>query len=155
MFTEVVVAPAYDDAALAALTAKKNLRVLSAPAARRRRGLDLRSIDGGLLVQQADTVTLDRATWRVVTKVAPTERAVERPRLRLAGVRRGHIATRSCSSKDRQAVGIGAGQQNRVDSARIAATKAAGRAAGGAAPATPSSRSATASTPRPTPASPR
>ncbi len=51
VFTEVVVAPGYDDDALAVLTAKKNLRVLTAPAPGER-GLDVRSIDGGVLVQQ-------------------------------------------------------------------------------------------------------
>ncbi|HEY1281313.1 MAG TPA: bifunctional phosphoribosylaminoimidazolecarboxamide formyltransferase/IMP cyclohydrolase, partial [Acidimicrobiales bacterium] len=72
VFTEVVVAPSYDPDALAVLTAKKNLRVLSAPSPV---GDDLvvRSIDGGLLVQQPDVVAVDRSAWRVVTKVAPTE----------------------------------------------------------------------------------
>ncbi len=72
VFTEVVVAPGYDDDALAALTAKKNLRVVSATAPGAR-ALDVRSIDGGVLVQQSDVVSLDRSAWRVVTKVAPTE----------------------------------------------------------------------------------
>ena len=130
VFTEVVVAPSYDDAALATLTAKKNLRVLSAgpPSAR---GLDLRSIDGGLLVQQADTVSLDRAAWRVVTKVAPTEE--QWSDLELAWIVCAAVSSNAIVLVGNQrAVGIGAGQQNRVDSARIAATRAAGRARGGA-----------------------
>ncbi len=130
VFTEVVVAPDYDDQALATLTAKKNLRVLSAgpPGAR---GLDLRSIDGGLLVQGADTVSLDRSAWRVVTKVAPTEeqwRDLELAWIVCAAVSSNAIVLVG----NERAVGIGAGQQNRVDSARIALTRAAGRAAGGA-----------------------
>ncbi len=130
IFTEVVVAPAFEDGALATLTAKKNLRVLeaTAPAAA---GLHLRSIDGGLLVQTADRVTWDRDTFRVVTDRAPTE--AEWVDLELAW--------RVCASvtsntivlvKGGQAVGIGAGQQNRRDAGIIAADKAAGRAAGGA-----------------------
>ena len=72
VFTEVVVAPGFDDDALEVLAAKKNLRVLSAPPPGPR-ALDVRSIDGGLLVQEPDAVVVDRAAWRVVTKAAPTE----------------------------------------------------------------------------------
>src|SRR5262249_1852569 len=129
VFTEVVVAPSYDADALATLTAKKNLRVLSGPPPV---GEDLvmRTIDGGLLVQQPDPVSVDRSAWRVVTKVAPTESE-------WADI---VVAWRVCAAvssnaivlvKNAQAVGIGAGQQNRVDSARIAADRAAGRAVGG------------------------
>jgi phosphoribosylaminoimidazolecarboxamide formyltransferase/IMP cyclohydrolase len=130
VFTEVVVAPSYDDDALATLTAKKNLRVLSAPLPGGR-SLDFRSIDHGLLVQSADTVSLDRAAWRVVTKVAPTEEQwsdLELAWLVCAAVSSNAIVLVG----NERAVGIGAGQQNRVDSARIAATRAAGRAVGGA-----------------------
>ena len=84
VFTEVVVAPSFDAAALEVLAAKKNLRVLSAPAPPGT-GLDVRGIDGGLLVQQADTVSLDRRAWRVVTKAAAGRRALARAGLRLAG----------------------------------------------------------------------
>jgi phosphoribosylaminoimidazolecarboxamide formyltransferase/IMP cyclohydrolase len=130
VFTEVVVAPSYDLDALAVLTAKKNLRVLSAPPPV---GDDLvvRSIDGGLLVQQPDAVAVDRSAWRVVTKVAPTES--EWADLLLAWRVGAAVSSNAIVLvKDGQAVGIGAGQQNRVDSARIAAERAAGRAAGGA-----------------------
>jgi phosphoribosylaminoimidazolecarboxamide formyltransferase / IMP cyclohydrolase len=130
VFTEVVVAPSYDDAALARLTAKKNLRVLSAPPPGERK-LDFRSIDHGLLVQSADTVNLDRAAWRVVTKVAPTEEQWRD--LELAWVVCAAVSSNAIVLvRSERAVGIGAGQQNRVDSARIAATRASGRARGGA-----------------------
>ena len=119
------------------------------------RSLDFRSIDHGLLVQSADTVNLDRAAWRVVTKVAPTEdqwRDLELAWVVCAAVSSNAIVLVG----NERAVGIGAGQQNRVDSARIAATRAAdGRARGGRARATPTSRSATASTRRPRQASRR
>ncbi len=130
VFTEVVVAPGYDDDALATLTAKKNLRVLTA-AAPGARLIDIRSIDHGLLVQQADTVSLDRSAWRVVTKVAPT--AEQWADLELAWIVCAAVSSNAIVLVgDQRAVGIGAGQQNRVDSARIALTRAAGRAAGGA-----------------------
>jgi phosphoribosylaminoimidazolecarboxamide formyltransferase/IMP cyclohydrolase len=129
VFTEVVVAPSFDADALEILTAKKNLRVLSAPAPSVRR-LDVRTIDGGFLVQNADVVNLDRSTWKVVTTTSPTESQwadIEFAWVVCAGVSSNAIVF----AKDRMALGIGAGQQNRLDSARIAATRAAGRAIGG------------------------
>jgi phosphoribosylaminoimidazolecarboxamide formyltransferase/IMP cyclohydrolase len=130
VFTEVVVAPEYEDGALEVLAQKKNLRVLTArppvvPA------LDVRSIEGGLLVQTRDVVSMDRAAWTVATDRSPTDD--EWRDLELAW----RIAARVTSNtivlvKDGQAVGIGAGQQNRVDAGRIAAEKADGRAKGGA-----------------------
>ena len=130
VFTEVVVAPSYDDDALAALTTKKNLRVLSAPQPYGA-ALDIRSIDGGLLVQETDSVDLDRSRWRVVTDVAPTDR--QWADLVLAWQVCAVVSSNAIVfAKDGQAFGIGAGQQNRVDSARIATGRAGGRAAGGA-----------------------
>jgi len=131
IFTEVVVAPDYEPDALEILTAKVNLRVLSAPApaipAR-----DVRSIDGGLLVQQSDVVPVDRAAWRVVTVAQPTAeqwRDLEFAWTVCAAVSSNAIVY----AKDARAYGIGAGQQNRLDSARIAAERAGGRAVGGVA----------------------
>ena len=129
MFTEVVVAPAFSAEALQILTAKKNMRVLSAsaPAAAT---LDIRAVDGGLLVQQADTVNLDRGTWRVVTRQQPS--ADQWDDLAFAWQVCAAVSSNAIVfAKDRQAFGIGAGQQNRVDSARIATDRSAGRALGG------------------------
>ena len=130
VFTEVVVAPSFADDALAILSAKKNLRILSAPAPSPT-PLEMRSIDGGLLVQTADRVTVDRSAWRVVTKAAPTE--AQWQDLELAW----RVVARTSSNaivlvKDGQAVGIGCGQQNRRDAGRLAGEKADGRAQGGA-----------------------
>jgi phosphoribosylaminoimidazolecarboxamide formyltransferase/IMP cyclohydrolase len=72
VFTEVVIAPGFDDDALVTLTKKANLRVLSAPAPQAAE-LDVRTIDGGLLVQEADPVSTDRSDWRVVTRAEPTD----------------------------------------------------------------------------------
>jgi phosphoribosylaminoimidazolecarboxamide formyltransferase/IMP cyclohydrolase len=125
-----VVAPAFDAAALEVLAAKKNMRVLSAdppaPAA-----LDLRTIDGGLLVQEADTVDLDRSKWTVVTNAEPTD--AQWDDLTFAWQVCASVSSNAIVfARDRQSFGIGAGQQNRVDSARIAAERSAGRAHGGA-----------------------
>jgi phosphoribosylaminoimidazolecarboxamide formyltransferase / IMP cyclohydrolase len=129
VFTEVVVAPRFEDDALSVLQTKKNLRVLAGPPPYGS-ALDVRGIDGGLLVQTLDVVDLDPSSWRVVTKVQPTD---------------AHwddivFAWRVCAAVSSNAivfvkggttVGIGAGQQNRVDSARIATRRADGRALGG------------------------
>ena len=126
VFTEVIVAPTFDDDALAVLSEKKNLRVLSGlpPYGAT---LDIRSIDGGLLVQEVDTVNLDRSTWRVVTKAQPTES--QWADLRFAWQVCAAVSSNAIVyAKDGQAFGIGAGQQNRLDSARIAAERSAGRA---------------------------
>ena len=132
VFTEVVVAPGFDDDALAVLTAKKNLRVLTAQRPRAPQ-FNVRSVDGGFLVQQPDAVgddILNRASWRVVTTAEPTEaqwRDVE-----FAWAVAAHVSSNAIViANDGQAVGIGAGQQSRVDAAEIAVRKAADRAQGG------------------------
>ena len=129
VFTEVVVAPSYAPEALAVFAKKANLRVLSASAPAQA-ALDIRSIDGGLLVQQVDTVSPDRSGWQVVTAAEPTPE--QWADLEFAWQVCSVVSSNAIVfAKDGQAFGIGAGQQNRVDSARIAATRAAGRAAGG------------------------
>ena len=129
VFTEVIVAPSFDDDALVMLTQKKNLRVLTGPPPYGT-PLDIRSIDGGLLVQEVDTVNLDRSTWRVVTKAEPTD--AQWADLQFAWQVCAAVSSNAIVyAKDRQAFGIGAGQQNRLDSARIAAERSAGRADGG------------------------
>ena len=129
VFTEVIVAPAFDDDALELLAKKKNLRVISAGAPAPV-PYDLRPVDGGLLVQQPDVVSPRSADWRVVTSVEPSAeqwRDLEFAWLVCAAVSSNAIVY----AKDLQAFGIGAGQQNRLDSARIAAERSAGRADGG------------------------
>jgi phosphoribosylaminoimidazolecarboxamide formyltransferase / IMP cyclohydrolase len=130
VFTEVVIAPAYEDGALEVLASRKNLRILEArpPAPP---GLQVRTIDGGFLVQTPDAVTVDRSAWTVPTKRQPTDdewRDVDLAWRLVARVGSNAIVL----VKGGQAVGIGAGQQNRRDAGRIAADKADGRAQGGA-----------------------
>ena len=130
VFTEVLIAPGYDDEALEVLATRPNLRVLEAnpPSSAL---LDVRSIDGGLLVQTADRVVIDRADWQVATDRAPSEQ--EWSDLEFAWKVAARVSSNTIVlAKDRAAVGIGAGQQNRRDAGRIAAEKADGRASGGA-----------------------
>ena len=129
VFTEVVVAPGYDDGALEALSSKKNLRVIAAQAPAEW-PFDLKPLDGGFVIQEPDTVSLDRSDWRVVTAAEPTEEQWHDLVFAWA-VCAAVTSNAIVHAKDRQAFGIGAGQQNRLDSARIAAERSAGRAVGG------------------------
>jgi phosphoribosylaminoimidazolecarboxamide formyltransferase/IMP cyclohydrolase len=105
------------------------MRVLSASAPPTS-ALDIRTVDGGLLVQNADTVSLDRSRWTVPTKAKPGDAQMDD--LSFAWQVCAAVSSNAIVfAKDLQAFGIGAGQQNRVDSARIAETRSAGRAAGG------------------------
>lgn len=129
VFTEVVVAPGYDADALEILLAKKNMRVMSAEAPGEWR-FDAKPLDGGFIVQQPDPVSLDRSGWQVATETPPTD--AQWDDLVFAwGVCAAVTSNAIVYAKDRQAFGIGAGQQNRLDSARIAAERSAGRADGG------------------------
>jgi phosphoribosylaminoimidazolecarboxamide formyltransferase/IMP cyclohydrolase len=128
VFTEVVVAPAFDDAALDAFTARKGLRVIEAPLPSTG-GLEIRPIDGGALVQDADAVVAARDAMEVVSDREPT--AAEWDDLLLAWI----VASRVRSNaivfvKDAATVGIGAGQMSRVDASWLAARKAGERARG-------------------------
>jgi phosphoribosylaminoimidazolecarboxamide formyltransferase/IMP cyclohydrolase len=129
---DLVIAPGYAPGVIEALQNKrKNTRLLEAPAPGTE-ALDLRQISGGFLVQGAHHFASGRSDWRVVTKVAPTPE--QWSDLELAWRICGHVKSNAIVLvKDGQAVGIGAGQQNRVESGEIAAKKAAGRAKGGAA----------------------
>ncbi len=125
IFTEVIIAPEADDEALAILAAKKNLRLLLAGSLPdpRTPTLDVRSVAGGLLVQDRDNGVLEEGASKVVTKRAPTSR--EMADLRFAWVVAKHVKSNAIVyAKDGAAVGIGAGQMSRVDSARLAARKA-------------------------------
>lgn len=128
---DVILARGYSEEALALLARKrKNTRVIELPEPNPA-GFELRRLDGGFLVQRPDVVTLDRSGWRVVTSRGPSEeqwRDVVLAQLVCAATSSNAIVLAAGGS----AVGIGAGQQSRVDAAEIAVKKAAGRAAGGA-----------------------
>ncbi len=131
IFTEVVVAPSYADGAVDILAGRKNLRILVAPAWRPA-PVEYRHVSGGVLAQETDRIAArgdDPATWRLVAGAAtdgPT----------LADLEFAWRAVRSVKSNaillaaDRATVGVGMGQVNRVDSARLAVARAGQRAAG-------------------------
>jgi phosphoribosylaminoimidazolecarboxamide formyltransferase / IMP cyclohydrolase len=128
---DLVIAPSYESGVIEALHAKrKNTRLLSASAPQVEK-LQLRQLNGGFLVQDAHHFAATLADWRVVTKREPTE--AEWADAELAWRICGWVKSNSIVLvKDGTAYGIGAGQQNRVEAGQIAASKAAGRAAGGA-----------------------
>lgn len=123
LFTEVIIAPYADDAAIEIISRKKNLRLLlldgrpmSGP------GLAVKSVGGGLLVQTRDTMQVDAMELKVVTRRAPTD--AELADLRFAFRVAKHVKSNAIVyAKQGATVGIGAGQMSRVDSARIAARK--------------------------------
>ena len=139
IFTEVIIAPDADAAALAVLARKKNLRLLLTggipdPAAP---GLSFRSVAGGFLVQSRDAGRVIEADLKVVTQRAPS-RAELRDLIFAFRVCKHVKSNAIVYAKDGATTGIGAGQMSRVDSARIAGWKGAeaARAAGQGRPLT-------------------
>ncbi len=125
IFTEVVIAPGADDAALAAFAAKKNLRLLlvdSLPDAARP-GLQMKSIAGGMLLQSRDNGEIGLDDLKVVSKRQPTGK--ELADCLFAWKVAKHVKSNAIVfARDGATAGIGAGQMNRRDSGRIAAVRA-------------------------------
>ncbi|MEX0868089.1 MAG: bifunctional phosphoribosylaminoimidazolecarboxamide formyltransferase/IMP cyclohydrolase [Nitriliruptoraceae bacterium] len=130
VFTEVVIAPGYDADALATLQTKKNVRILEMPgAAAAAGGRQVRSIAGGLLVQDADTAAEPWDEWRVVTDVAPDDAMLDD--LKFAWIACKHTKSNAIVlATDLQVVGVGAGQMSRVDSVRLAVQRSGERHVG-------------------------
>ena len=131
VFTEVIIAPSFDDDALEILTAKKNLRIIAAGVPESARS-HMRTVGNAMLIQDHDVVCFERSKCTVPSTAQPSE----------DDWAEAEFAWRVCArvssnaivlTANRQAFGVGAGQQNRVESAAIAVRKADGRAGGGAA----------------------
>jgi phosphoribosylaminoimidazolecarboxamide formyltransferase/IMP cyclohydrolase len=135
VFTEVIVAPGYDDGAVEVLAAKKNIRILVCEPDHRG-GVETRPVSGGLLMQHRDGVDAvvdgggdDPSTWTLATGEAASPEVLAD----LAFAWRACRAAKSNAillAKDGASVGIGMGQVNRVDSCRLAVSRAGDRAAG-------------------------
>ncbi|WP_218221817.1 bifunctional phosphoribosylaminoimidazolecarboxamide formyltransferase/IMP cyclohydrolase [Nesterenkonia sp. Act20] len=126
IFTEVVVAPAFEDEALKILTRKKNIRVLRLPAGHSRDRIEYKQISGGMLLQASDAVDAEGdapSSWKLVSGEAADEKT-------LADLQFAWRAIRSVKSnaillaRDQATVGIGMGQVNRLDSCRLAVQRA-------------------------------
>ena len=128
VFTEVLIAPSIDAAATAVLAARPDLRVLSAPAPTAHQ-LEVRPLDTAFLVQEVDPVAIDRSAWHVVSARQPTPEewaALEFAWNVCASVSSNAVVV----ARDGRAVGIGGGQPNRVDAARLAIGRAGTAAVG-------------------------
>ncbi len=130
IFTEVVVAPGFTDDACAVLSRKKNVRLLRLPTDSAPDQVETRAISGGLLMQTVDRLAApgdDPATWTLASGAVACDQV-------LADLSFAWRAVRSVKSNaillaaDRASVGIGMGQVNRVDSARLAVARAGDRA---------------------------
>jgi phosphoribosylaminoimidazolecarboxamide formyltransferase / IMP cyclohydrolase len=128
--THVVIAPEVLDEARAVLARRKNMVVLAAPPAHH--GLfdyDVRSVPGGLLVQEWDRATLDDSSTKVVTRRAPDE--AEWAQLRLAWIAVKHVKSNAIVLfREGAAVGVGAGQMSRVEAVQLAVLRAGDRSRG-------------------------
>jgi len=122
-FVEVIVAPSFTEAARQYLAGKPNIRALTIPLDARQNQFDLKRVDGGLLVQTPDDFDMTRAQLRMVTERQPTE-------AQLADCLFAWRVVKFIKSNaivfcaNGQTLGIGAGQMSRVDSVRIASSKA-------------------------------
>ncbi|HEX6859472.1 MAG TPA: bifunctional phosphoribosylaminoimidazolecarboxamide formyltransferase/IMP cyclohydrolase [Caulobacteraceae bacterium] len=126
IFTEVVIAPGADEDAIAVFAGKKNLRLLLTDALPdpMSQGEVFRSVAGGFLVQSRDRSRITPPDLKIVTKRQPTEAEV-RDMLFAFTVAKHVKSNAIVFAKNGQTAGIGAGQMNRRDSARIAAIRAA------------------------------
>jgi phosphoribosylaminoimidazolecarboxamide formyltransferase / IMP cyclohydrolase len=130
IFTEVIAAPGYEPAALEVLSKKKNLRILELEAGYVRPAQEIRQVSGGALIQESDGFeNLDTSKWQLVTG-EPADKEL------MADLEFAWRASRAVKSnaillaKSLAAVGIGMGQVNRVDSCRLAVSRAGDRVVG-------------------------
>jgi phosphoribosylaminoimidazolecarboxamide formyltransferase / IMP cyclohydrolase len=126
IFLEVIIAPGYDPKALEILKAKRDLRILQAPALSSgyaRRGLDFRKVVGGLLLQDRDLGRVPMDQWKVVTKRKPTDE--EKRAMAFGWKVAKHVKSNAIVLvREDRTIGVGAGQMSRVDSTRLAVMKA-------------------------------
>ncbi|MBO8169140.1 MAG: bifunctional phosphoribosylaminoimidazolecarboxamide formyltransferase/IMP cyclohydrolase [Thermoanaerobacteraceae bacterium] len=129
-FLEAVIAPDYEPAALQILARKPNLRVLAVgELSRQVPGKQVKSVNGGFLVQDADTGQISPEDLQVVTRAQPTKRELEELLFAWKVVK--HVKSNAIVvTKNYQTLGVGAGQMNRVGAANIALKQAGDRARG-------------------------
>lgn len=132
IFLEIIIAPSFTKEALEVLQSKKNLRLLTVElGAEEKAQMRYTSVHGGLLVQEEDVFGLDQATITIPTKRQPTEKEWEDLKLGWKVVK--HVKSNAIVlAKDGMTIGVGAGQMNRVGSAKIAIEQAGEKATGSA-----------------------
>jgi len=123
LFLEIVIAPSYSEKAIEQLKTKKNRRVISVKKDRIENSLQIKSIPGGLLVQEKDNSKLSNDSLKLVTIKKYSEKELED--LKFAWTICKHTKSNAIVYvKDRKTIGVGAGQMSRIDSTKIASTKA-------------------------------
>lgn len=123
IFTEVVIAPDFEEAAIEVLRTKKNLRVLRAGATAGAGGMEYKQITGGMLVQTRDAHRLTRDQLKVMTERGPTDEEVRA--MLFAWTVCKHVKSNAIVyAREGQTIGVGAGQMSRVDSVKIGAMRA-------------------------------
>ncbi len=130
IFLEIIIAPSYTAEALAILTQKKNLRLLTTDmSSRHHSGQKMTTVNGGLLVQDLDTYNVTKDECTVVTETVPTEEELEQLLFGYKVCK--HVKSNAIALvKDNMTVGIGAGQMNRVGAAKISLEQAGEKAVG-------------------------
>jgi phosphoribosylaminoimidazolecarboxamide formyltransferase/IMP cyclohydrolase len=122
VFAEIVIAPAYSEDALAILRQKENLRILELPGvadASPAGEMDMKKVDGGLLIQDLDMSLYDESALKVVTKKQPTDAEMATLKFAMKVVK--HAKSNAIViAKDGQTLGVGPGQTNRIQSVGIA-----------------------------------
>ena len=125
---EVIIAPAFEESALNILRSKKNLRLLELRMDKPT-GLQLKSIEGGMVVQELDTIPLDINSLKVVTERSPSEEELRELAFAWKVVK--HVKSNAIVvTKNHTSLGVGAGQMNRVGSAKLALEQAGERSKG-------------------------
>jgi phosphoribosylaminoimidazolecarboxamide formyltransferase/IMP cyclohydrolase len=127
VFLEVILAPSFEEEALARLRKKKNIRLLAVAGLDEgglHQGLTLRSVTGGILVQERDARAIDPGQWRTVTKTKPSKGQLASLAFAAACVK--HVRSNAVVfATGTRTVGIGGGQTARVDAVYIATKKGA------------------------------
>lgn len=128
-FLEVIIAPGYEEEALQILKRKKDLRLLEAPVSNKKPLLDMKKVWGGLLAQEIDNEIINPASWKYVTRVIPDTETIDDLIFAMKVVK--HVKSNAIVlAKNGQTLGIGAGQMNRVSSAKIAIEQAGEKSKG-------------------------
>ena len=123
LFLEVIIAPAYDEEALPILFKKKDRRILKQVKKISEKGLAVKAIPGGVLVQDKDFLSDDFSNLKTVTKNAPDEKQLEDLKFAWA-VAKNAKSNAIIFVKDKMTLGIGAGQVSRIDAVKVAVMKA-------------------------------